>query len=603
MPNNKAEIIIAAKDLAKKELDDVVKNVKGMTSRSTSHVKKLASAFSSTLGGAIKGAMRMLTSLKTLALASLAGWGLANLAKGFLDTARQTENYMVVLETLLKSASKAKEYFQWIRDFASKTPFKIPGLMEAATRLEAYGLSAKEYMRTLGDTAKSMSKPLMAAVEAVADASQGEYERLKEFGFRAADVAKRAGFETVQAMNSTRENLQKGLETLMVMFDERFKGGMERSTKTLDGMMSNLSDKWTEFKQNVMDAGPYDFIKKKLADVLDKINEWAKDGSLQKWAENAGKAFTDAFKWAEKKVVDLYNEIKRLYNDGTLEKWADDTIMALKPLLTVMEKVADAVRWMDNREYNMLGQKKALLPDSFYNEIKTPSSPSSLRTPVDFTMSLDAIRNFNDTQEINFMFTGEGSSKLMLSEKIAELQGKLGKFSGYVEGLEPGLNIDTSSVTSGLERINSQFESTLANMISYIAQTQVDLENAKGNRMYSYYKRALNLQIEAGYGQINDLIRRTSIEADITQSLLGGVSDRLTAEQYQSLLQRQGLTGSGGSTSIAGSSAFDRLLLSSGNRNATVNVNLPEYTGVSNGPDWRDITRNYIVPELNNMGF
>ena len=103
----------------------------------------------------------------------------------------------------------------WIREFAASTPFEVPGLVEASVRLEAYGLNAKKYMRTLGDTAGAMGKPIMSAVEMVADASQGEFERLKEFGLRGLDVARAAGFETVKDMTSTRENLAKGTEALM----------------------------------------------------------------------------------------------------------------------------------------------------------------------------------------------------------------------------------------------------------------------------------------------------------------------------------------------------------------------------------------------------
>ena len=83
------------------------------------------------------------------------------------------------LSTVLKSQAKAKEYMEWIKEFAATTPFEIPGLVEAATRLEACGLNAKRYMRTLGDTAAAMGKPITAAVEMIADASQGELERLK----------------------------------------------------------------------------------------------------------------------------------------------------------------------------------------------------------------------------------------------------------------------------------------------------------------------------------------------------------------------------------------------------------------------------------------
>ena len=41
-------------------------------------------------------------------------------------------------------------------------------------------------LKSLGDAASAMNKPLIQAVEAMADAMTGENERLKEFGIRAS---------------------------------------------------------------------------------------------------------------------------------------------------------------------------------------------------------------------------------------------------------------------------------------------------------------------------------------------------------------------------------------------------------------------------------
>lgn len=236
-------------------------------------------------------------------------WKLAGVAKGFLTTASSMETYQTTLGTVLKSTERAADMMKWIKDFAETTPFEIPGLVEAATRLEAYGMDAKKYMRGLGDTAAAMGKPIMAAVEMIADASQGEFERMKEFGLRASDVAKEAGFKSVTEMTSTRENLIKGTETLMAMLEKRYSGGMEKLSKTWGGMISNIKDLWTGFQMEVMGSKVFDVLKKGLHSVLTKINEMKASGKFKEWAEQSARYVLASFKAmviASKRVIQAY---------------------------------------------------------------------------------------------------------------------------------------------------------------------------------------------------------------------------------------------------------------------------------------------------------
>ncbi len=289
--------------------DNVVNTVKSMSSRSVGHITKLSQKFTAGLGGAISKVGRALTSLKTLAIGALVGWGIQRLAGSFLSIASDMEKYETTLGTVLKSEEKAAEMMQWISDFAATTPFEIPELVEASTRLEAYGMSAQKYMKTLGDASGALGKNIMQAVEMVADASQGEFERMKEFGLRATDVAKKAGFETVQEMNSSRENLAKGTEALMQLLEERYSGGMAKLAATFQGMISNLKDQMTRFKMMVMEAGVFEYIKTKIGEALEKINEWAESGKLQEWAETTA---TKIMQWGGTVVSVVGNAVEAI---------------------------------------------------------------------------------------------------------------------------------------------------------------------------------------------------------------------------------------------------------------------------------------------------
>jgi phage tail tape-measure protein len=80
------------------------------------------------------------------------------------------ETYQNTLAVVLKSSEKATKMLEWANKFAADTPFEIPDIVEATTKLETYGISAKATLGDIGDMAAVTGKPLMQAVEAVADA-------------------------------------------------------------------------------------------------------------------------------------------------------------------------------------------------------------------------------------------------------------------------------------------------------------------------------------------------------------------------------------------------------------------------------------------------
>lgn len=155
------------------------------------------------------------------------------------------EQYQNTLAVVLKDSKKAAETLAWAEKFAAKTPFEIPDVVEATVRLESYGLSAQKVLQTTGDMAAVMGKPLMQAVEAVADAQTGELERLKEFGItkdmlieKSAEMGKK---EVVNAKGQITD-MEAFNEALFALMEERYKGGMEIQSKTFNGMISNVKD-------------------------------------------------------------------------------------------------------------------------------------------------------------------------------------------------------------------------------------------------------------------------------------------------------------------------------------------------------------------------
>jgi len=205
----------------------------------------------------------------------------------------QFEGYQTQLTGLEGSAAAGQRAMDWVSKFAATTPYELDQVMEAFIALKAYGIDPTDgSLRLLGDTAAGMGKPLMQAIEMMADAQTGEFERLKEFGIRARTEGQRVTFTYVRnGQQITRVAKNTGSEiqrTLEGIFGERFSGGMDRLSRTTAGKWSNLMDQMTATANRVWVGGAGAAVNRVLDTWLSKLNQMEADGSLQRWAEDTG---------------------------------------------------------------------------------------------------------------------------------------------------------------------------------------------------------------------------------------------------------------------------------------------------------------------------
>jgi len=180
-----------------------------------------------------------------------AGVGMMLLGKSSLDAAQQMEVYRQKLQVALKDSAKAEEMFEWAKGFSATSPFEMSEVVDATTRLELYGLSAKKWMPMVGNMAGAMGRRVTDGVEAVADAiSGGGLERLKEFGI-SSQMLKGAGWTGSYQDAKGIATLKASLEKIM---GEKFGGGMEKMASTVTGQLSNLSDALFQIKTAIGDS-------------------------------------------------------------------------------------------------------------------------------------------------------------------------------------------------------------------------------------------------------------------------------------------------------------------------------------------------------------
>ena len=258
--------------------------------------------------------------------ATAAAAGAANMVVG---PAAQMEKFQTILETTTGSVAKAKEAMAWVTDFAVRTPYELNQVMEGFVQLRNYGLEPTNgLLKTLGDTSAAMGKPLMQAVEAMADAVTGENERLKEFGIKAKKAGKYFYYEYTQngvtkvakALASDRAAIQQALTGI---FNVKYGGAMDRLSRTWEGLINNLKDMWFKFRLMIADSGVFDWAKGKLRGFLDMLNQLEANGSLATVAKEIGDNIIATLEVAWTVGQGLYQMFKQI---GAGLAWAADAL-------------------------------------------------------------------------------------------------------------------------------------------------------------------------------------------------------------------------------------------------------------------------------------
>ncbi len=171
---------------------------------------------------------------------------LKDVATSAKDAASEMETYRATLNTVLRDEKRAGEMMAWATDFAAHTPFNTGDIVDAVTRLEAYGFKSQTMMENIGNMASAMNKDLPTAVEAVYKATLGEMELMENnFAITKKMIGEKSqewyGQAAVNASGAIA-NAELYNNTLLRMIEEKFEGGMERQSKTWAGIESNMED-------------------------------------------------------------------------------------------------------------------------------------------------------------------------------------------------------------------------------------------------------------------------------------------------------------------------------------------------------------------------
>lgn len=281
-----------------------------------------------TAAGRFQAMYRQVFSLKGL----FATLGVGLVAKSFLDAARTTENYSVRLKTLLGSVERGNELFAQLGDLAARVPFEFQHIMDAGTTLSTVIRSGVDditlWTEITADLAAAFGIPIQQASE--------QMVRALSAGASAADTFREKGvnaFLGFQAgVSVSAAETQKRIIEQWERTDSAFRGATLNLAKTWDGTMSMLSDKWFQFRNAVMNNGPFEFMKAGIQVLdqtiglsFDEITQHGKTASdaLMRFIENALLAGADVIDTLRPLFAFLWDSISSFVAfSNSLPQWA-----------------------------------------------------------------------------------------------------------------------------------------------------------------------------------------------------------------------------------------------------------------------------------------
>ena len=156
------------------------------------------------------------------------------------------------LKTVTGSAAAAEREMAWLKQFAKETPFGLAQATQGFVKMQALGLNpTRAALTSFGNTASAMGKDLNQMIEAVADASTGEFERLKEFGIKAKKEGDNVSLTFQGVTTNIGNNAAEITAYLQAIGDNQFAGAMAERAKTLDGAIAGLGDTWDELFRTI----------------------------------------------------------------------------------------------------------------------------------------------------------------------------------------------------------------------------------------------------------------------------------------------------------------------------------------------------------------
>lgn len=239
------------------------------------------------------------------------------------------EQTQIAFDTMLKDGNKAAKFLEEAEDFADKTPFEFPELIQSSKLLKAFGFEIERVlpmMTTIGDTSSGLGAGAegieritrsLGQMKAKGRLQAEELLQLQELGVPAAQILQEElGLTAEQVANIGKEGVEasKGIDALLRGMDKRFGGMMNKQSKSGFGMLSTIMDTIKNKFLRRWGAGLWDGLKPQLEKVVDWLDK--NKAQVKEWGESFRKVGMEISTWVAGKLNGVFQNIKNLVNSS-----------------------------------------------------------------------------------------------------------------------------------------------------------------------------------------------------------------------------------------------------------------------------------------------
>ena len=274
---------------------DSLNQVTSSAKKTTTSVSSLASRFRDASSGAreMSTAMEKMSAAMTLGMAGMVAGKFVALGVSAVKAAGQIEQYEIAFQTMLKSEEKGTAMLHELQDFAAKTPFDVPGVVETAQQLMAFGFEAEKIiptLRTLGDAAAGLGKgsagvkQLGYVLGQISTSGTLKTQDVNQMATAGINVWQALADSYGKTITEIKEMTERGMidsaSAVKIITDSmtsNFGGMMDRMESSINGILSNIEETGGTFAATfggyMVQAFDLKGIAKEVADTLGELTD------------------------------------------------------------------------------------------------------------------------------------------------------------------------------------------------------------------------------------------------------------------------------------------------------------------------------------------
>lgn len=220
-----------------------------------------------------------------------AAYSTATSARALLDNQKMVDRWNAQMRVAAGGTEEARVKMGELNQMADETGARIDELILGFTRLSNLGLNpSEEALLSYMNTAQAMGKSLEQFIEAVADASVAEFERLKEFGIKARNEGETIKF-TFQGVTTEVANSASAIQDYLIGIGEnQFAGIVDSQADQVETALNRMENQWIKTLQAINEGGIGDAMKATIEAGTEAL------GSFTAFIEEEGDTIIDVGK-------------------------------------------------------------------------------------------------------------------------------------------------------------------------------------------------------------------------------------------------------------------------------------------------------------------